>query len=194
MEKSTFGAINIYIPFKNACRDAHMTYAELAERSGVSLSIISKFMSGAVKRPYLDDLIAMASCLNSAAEKTLISLDELTGLRDPAEPSDEQQKRIHELELVNTRQQGELEHLRSVTKMQEESLKIRQTLIFCLAAICALLVSAVIGYVVFDIQLKNIGLFQSTGVAATAVILIIIVLVAIAVIIYSVVATLRKKR
>lgn len=190
-ESELFNATSIYIPFKNACQDAHLTYAELADGSGVSLSIISKFMSGAVKRPYLDDLISMASCLNERAGRTVLSIDELTGLREPSD-SDEHTRRIHELELEVERQKGEIERLETVNAIQLESLKIRQTLIFCLAAVCALLVVAVIGYVIFDMQLKHIGLFQSKGIAATAVLLIIIIIAAISVIAYSLISIFRK--
>lgn len=66
-------------------------------------------------------------------------------------------------------------------------------LIFSLSAIVALLVCAVIGYIIFDIQLKNIGLFQSTGVAVSTVLLIIIVLAAVALIIYAI-KTVAKER
>lgn len=184
-ESELFNATSIYIPFKNACQDSHLTYAELAGGSGVSLSIISKFMSGAVKRPYLDDLISMASYLNERAGRTVLSLDELTGLREPSEPDSEAQRRIHELEL-------ETEHLRQITDMQKQMLKLRQTLIFCLTGVCALLLCAVIGYIIFDIQLKNIGLFQSTGIAVTAVILVIIIIAAIAMIAYSLRSAFRK--
>lgn len=184
-ESELFNATSIYIPFKNACQDAHLTYAELADGSGVSLSIISKFMSGAVKRPYLDDLISMASCLNERAGRTVLSLDELTGLREPVSPDDEQQHRIHELEL-------EAGHLRQINAMQREMLKLRQTLIFCLVGVCALLLCAVIGYIIFDITLKNVGLFQSTGVAVTAVILVIIVIAAVSTIAYSLISVSRK--
>lgn len=184
-ESELFNATSIYIPFKNACQDAHLTYAELADGSGVSLSIISKFMSGTVKRPYLDDLISMASCLNERAGRTVLSLDELTGLREPSEPEGEAQRRIHELEL-------ETEHLKQISDMQNQMLKLRQTLIFCLAGVCALLLCAVIGYIIFDIQLKNVGLFQSTGIAVTAVILVIIIMAAIAMIAYSLRSAFRK--
>lgn len=186
-ESELFNATSIYIPFKNACKDARLTYAELADGSGVSLSIISKFMSGTVKRPYLDDLISMASCLNERAGRTVLSLDELTGLREPPEPEGEAQRRIHELEL-------ETEHLRQINDMQKQMLILRQTLIFGLVGVCALLLCAVIGYIIFDIQLKNVGLFQSTGVAATAVVLIVIVIAAICFVAYSLISVIRKRR
>ena len=59
-------------------------------------------------------------------------------------------------------------------------------MIFSLIGICAILLCAVIGYIIFDIQLKNIGLFKSSGLTVLAVFLAIVVVAAIALIAFAV--------
>lgn len=155
------------------------TINTLVEDSGVSYSAVAKLLNGTQKNPSLWNAAALCDVLD-------LSLDEVTGLREPMSPDDEQQRRIHELEL-------ETEHLRQITDMQKQMLILRQTLIFGLVGVCALLLCAVIGYIIFDIQLKNVGLFQSTGVAATAVVLVVIVIAAICFVAYSLISVIRKR-
>ena len=63
---------------------------------------------------------------------------------------------------------------------------VYRPLIFCLVGVCAILLCATIGYVIFDVQLKNIGLFKSGGLTLLAVFLIIVVLAAVALIAFAV--------
>lgn len=63
---------SIHLPFKKACQDLHITYEELADGSGVPISNISKFMSGIIKNPNIDNIVAMARFLNSAAGRTVV--------------------------------------------------------------------------------------------------------------------------
>ena len=63
---------------------------------------------------------------------------------------------------------------------------VYRPLIFCLVGVCAILLCAIIGYVMFDIQLKSIGLFHSGGLTVLAVFLAIVVLAAVALIAFAV--------
>lgn len=58
-------------------------------------------------------------------------------------------------------------------------------MVFALVGVCALLLCAVIGYVLFDMSLKTVGLVQSNGVALTAAFLAVIVLAAVVLIFYA---------
>lgn len=57
---------------------------------------------------------------------------------------------------------------------------------FGLISVCAILLCATIGYIIFDIQLKNIGLFRSSGLTVLAVFLAIVVIAAVALIAFAV--------
>lgn len=63
---------------------------------------------------------------------------------------------------------------------------VYRPLIFCLVGVCAILLCATIGYVIIDIQFKNIGLFHSGGLTVLAVFLAIVVLAAVALIAFAV--------
>lgn len=164
-----------------------LTIQELSDEAGVPIDFSSSVSSGTMKRPSLFYVAAICKVLG-------LSLDRLTGLSD-ATSDNEYVHRIHELELEVARSEGEIKRLQDLNAIKDEGLRTRRMLIFSLSAIVALLVCAVIGYIAFDIQLKNIGLFQSTGVAVSAVLLVIIVLAAVALIVYALktVATEHRK-
>lgn len=153
------------------------TIKELVDESGVPLDFASSISAGTAKKPSLFYSVAVCKVLG-------LSLDRLMGLSDDVSDN-EYVRRIHELELASAEKEGEIKRLQALNAIKDEGLRNRRMLIFSLSAIVALLVCAVIGYIAFDIQLKNIGLFQSTGVAISAVLLVIIVLAAIALIVYA---------
>ena len=62
---------------------------------------------------------------------------------------------------------------------------VYRPLIFCLVGVCAILLCATIGYVIFDLQIKNIGLFRSGGLTVLAVFLAVVVIAAIALMAYA---------
>lgn len=154
-----------------------LTIQELSDRAGVPIDFSSAVSSGTMKRPSLFYVASVCKVLG-------LSLDRLTGLTDSTSDN-EYVRRIHELELVSARKDGEIKRLEALNAIQAEGLRSRRMLIYSLAAVTALLVCAVIGYIVFDIQLKNLGLFRSTGVTVSAVLLAVIVLAAIALLIHS---------
>lgn len=57
--------------------------------------------------------------------------------------------------------------------------------IFGLLGVCALLLCAVIGYIIFDIRMTQVGLFQSAGMSVLAVLLAVVVIAAIALMAYT---------
>lgn len=133
------------------------TIQSLADESGVSYSAIAKLMNGTQLDPRLYNGAAICRVLG-------LSLDRLFGLEKPADSADGQQQRIHELELENAR-------LETVNVMLTAQLAARRGMIYALLAVCALLIVSVIAYMVMDMRLKNVGLFQSTGMSILAVFL-----------------------
>ena len=63
---------------------------------------------------------------------------------------------------------------------------VYRPLIFCLVGVCIILLCVGVGYIIVDIQLKNIGLFKSGGLTVLAVFLAIVVIAAIALIAFAV--------
>ena len=63
---------------------------------------------------------------------------------------------------------------------------VYRPLIFCLVGVCAILLCVSVGYIIVDIQLKNIGLFKSGGLTVLAVFLAAVVLAAVALIAFAV--------
>ena len=148
-----------------------LTLAELAKISGVPYNSICSVNSGAPKQPLLYYSAATCKALG-------LSLDELFGITN-AEGSVTQLKRINVLEVKAAYLEKDLEHHKRMNA-------VYRPLIFCLVGLCAILLCATIGYVILDIQLKNIGVFKSGGLTVLAVFLAIVVLAAVALIAFAV--------
>lgn len=159
---------------KNA---AGYTIEKLVDESGVPTDFVSSLSAGSAKKPSLFYTVCVCKVLG-------ISIDRLFGLHEGG--SDEQRvERIHELELELARKDGEIQRLEALNAIKDEGLRNRRTLVYAMCATLALLLCAVIGYVVFDIQLKNIGLFRSANVTVAAVFVVIIIIGAVALLIHA---------
>ena len=97
---------------------------------------------------------------------------------------------VHELEMDNVRQAGDVKRLEEVNAMLKAQLASRRPVVYALLAVCALLLVCLISYMVWDAQLVTAGLFQSARSSALAVILGLIVVAAVCVMVYA----LRKLR
>lgn len=107
---------SVYKPFKRACQDLRITYAELAAATGISRSKIAKFMSEASDVVMsANELADIALFLNKEAGTTVISLDELFGIKD-TRPED------NELERENSDLRQRIELLESEVKHKGELL------------------------------------------------------------------------
>lgn len=175
-----------------AARNAQqLSIVDLAEQAGVSYSSIATQSAGRADNPKIFEQAAAAYVLG-------LSLDELCGLRPPADVT-ELTSQIHSLELDNARKDGEIGRLNAVTdgdKRHAEDAAARlvtlRNLVFGLVAMCALLLVTVISYIVWDVQITTVGLFCSTGLSIFAVILAMIVIAAVALIVYAVRAVYKK--
>lgn len=107
---------SMYKPFKRACQDLHLTYVEVAAATGISRSKIAKFMSEASDVVMSAQEIAdIALFLNKEAGTTVISLDELFGIKD-TRPDD------NALEKENSELKQEIKLLKSEVKHKGELL------------------------------------------------------------------------
>lgn len=156
---------------KKAKDEQGHTIQSLVDASGVSYSAVSKLLSGAQQNPTLYNAAALCEVLG-------LSLDELMGLRPPEEPTGEQQRQIYELSSENSVLQSTVEHYKALSA-------VYKPLIFGLLGVCALLLCAVIGYIVFDIRMTQVGLFQSAGMSVLAVLLAVVVIAAISLMAYT---------
>lgn len=172
---------------KKAKNSSGMTLQELSDKTGVPYNNICTINAGTMKQPLLYYSAATCKVLG-------LSLDKLFGIptddtKEIAEAKTENrriandlaqvEKANHKLTLENACMKKNVEHFTHLST-------IYRPLIFGLIGICAILLCAVIGYIIFDIQLKNMGLFQSSGLTVLAVFLAIVVVAAIALIAFAV--------
>ena len=87
----------------DARNEHHMSLNDLSEAAGVSYSAIATQSAGTASNPKLFEQAAIADLFG-------LSLDELCGLREPRDVS-ELTERIHQLELENVRQAGDIRRL-----------------------------------------------------------------------------------
>lgn len=144
------------------------TNQSLADASGVSLSTLSKFLSGATSDPKLSDAAALAMTLG-------LSLDALCGLSAPPESDADLTRRVHELELDNARLAGEVERLRAVGLIQGDSLSAQRPLIYGMGVLCIVLAFALSAYLIADAQHPSIGLIQWGDLSLAAWALVILI-------------------
>lgn len=162
----------------DARNEHHMSLNDLSEAAGVSYSAIATQSAGTACNPKLFEQAAIADLFG-------LSLDELCGLREPQDVS-ELTERIHQLELENVRQAGDIRRLEELDAEKDKRFSAYRPMVYALVAVCVLLVCALIAYMIFDASVKDSGLFQSTGtsifvVALAPLILATLVVVGIAV-------------
>lgn len=162
----------------DARNDRRLSLAELSEQSGVSYSAIATQSADTAPNPKLFEQAAICDTLG-------LSLDELCGLCPVSDLA-----AVHELEMDNVRQAGDVKRLEEVNAMLKAQLASRRPVVYALLAVCALLLVCLIAYMVWDAQLATAGLFRSARSSALAVILGLIVVAAVCVMVYA----LRKLR
>lgn len=161
------------------------TLQDLADKSGVPYNNVCDTNTGRNKNP---NLFYAAACCKALD----LSLDAITGIKTTGSDVVDND-RLHELEMENARQVGEIRRLEDINTMLSAQLRARRPIIYALTAVCALLLVATISYMTWDIQIRTGGLFQSAGTSIFAVFLGLIVVAAVAVMVYAVVTVARKK-
>lgn len=173
----------------DARNEHHMSLNDLSEAAGVSYSAIATQSAGTACNPKLFEQAAIADLFG-------LSLDELCGLREPQDVS-ELTERIHQLELENVRQAGDIRRLEELDAEKDKRFSSYRPMVYALVVVCVLLVCALIAYMIFDASIKDAGLFQSTGTSVFVValaLLIPVTLVVVGIAVRSDVAMWQEKK
>ena len=159
------------------------TVQELADGAGVPLDFASSITAGTAKRPSLYYSAAVCAYFGLSMDKLLgvpVNYAQNANIDEAVRAENERLKADnHRHEIENAKLTERVEHFKRFST-------IYRPLIFGLIGVCAILLCAVIGYIIFDIQLKNIGLFKSSGLTVLTVFLAIVVVATIALIAFAV--------
>lgn len=186
---SAIQELELYIkeyPYKiKAARVAKgLTQKELAEKAGVPLSFITKMNVN--NQDALLNFAAICRVLG-------ISMDELFGIKGSTDVA-ELTEQIHELELENVQQTGDIRRLTEVNVEKDKRLYSHRPMLYALIAMCVILTMALSGYMIFDASVTTAGLFKSARTSTFAILLIIVVLLSLVVISLAVKSDLSWNR
>ncbi len=165
----------IFAKIRRAKDASGLTNQELADKSGIPYNSVGTITAGTAKQATLANVAAICAVLG-------LSLDEISGLRS-ADTNDY----IRKLEIENACMKKDVEHFKHLST-------IYRPLIFGLISVCAILMCAIICYIVFDIQLKNIGLFKPSGLTVLEVVLAIVIIVALTLIAFAIKTVVHDAR
>ena len=161
-----------------------LTQKELAEKAGVPLSFITKLNVN--NQDALLNFAAICRVLG-------ISMDELFGIKGSTDVA-ELTEQIHELELENVQQAGDVRRLTEVNVEKDKRLYSHRPMLYALIAMCVIQAMALIGYMIFDASVTTAGLFKSARTSAFAILFIIVVLLSLVVISLAVKSDLSWNR
>lgn len=163
---------------KAARMRAGLTNEELAERSGVPYSAVCKMQSGE-RDPKLYDAVAVSYCVG-------LHVDAAFGHASQESPSAALQQRVHDLEVNEATNTGDIARLNQVNDIyleQLEECKKRERYYkrwsFFTTMFSAILSVFLIAYLIFDLRNPNIGFIRQGDISAFAWIIILLVAVAI---------------
>lgn len=184
---------------RRAKEDHRYTNAMVSDLSGVSLSVVSKLMSGSGADPKLYDAAAICSVLG-------LSLDELFDLDRPPDDPNELLRRIHELELANAEQQlanseqqvanaelkGQINVLQAEKAGAYNRMRDQRSVIYILICACVVLSFALAGYLFIDSRIADAGLIRWGDITALAWIMIALIIAAIVIIGWTIVRVVKN--
>ncbi len=163
---------------KAARMRAGLTNEELAERSGVPYSAVCKMQSGE-RDPKLYDAVSVSYCVG-------LHVDAAFGHASQENPSAALQQRVHDLEVNEATNNGDIARLNQVNDIyleQLEECKKRERYYkrwsFFTTLFSAILSVFLIAYLIFDLRHPNIGFIRQGDVSA--VVWVIVLLVAISI-------------
>lgn len=162
----------VFAKIRKAKDASGLTNQEIADKSGIAYNTVCNITAGSAKQVSFHSVAAICVVLG-------LSLDETLGLRDT-----DTSNYIRKLEIENAKLAEQIKHYRTFAA-------ISRTLVFALVGVCTLLLCAVIGYALFDMSLKNVGLFQQNGIALTAAFLGVVVIAAIILILHALKTVIR---
>lgn len=157
---------------RGAKQSQGLTIDQLADRSGVSASTISKITTGVQMDPKLSSAAALCLALG-------LSMDDALGLVKATGSEAQLQQRVHDLELDNAQLSAEADSLRAVSAIQTDRVAALKTSSYFLGALCLTLAFLLTGYLVGDAQYPNIGLVQQGALSPLGWLIVAIIAVAI---------------
>lgn len=142
---------------RQAKDEQHLTIDAIVEKSGVSISNVTKIVSGSQTDPRLSNAAAICQALN-------LSLDEVTGIVPPMQSSEELVQRVRDLELENA-------ELRGIDKTRLESMASQRPIL--IGAVASFVLSilttfALAAYLIGDAMHVNVGLIKYGELSAPA--------------------------
>lgn len=163
-----------------------LTNQDIADSSGLSIHAVVNFFSARSKAPSYQTMGRICRTLG-------VSLDQAFGIAPDKAEEPEATQRIHELELENTRQDGEIGRLTAVQELQTEQVaSTRMTHIF-LVGLCLMLTAALAAYIVIDATDSLHGFIRDGAPSPVAFIMFGVLIVSVMVIGWSVVRYIRGK-
>lgn len=159
---------------QDICREARdrqgMTNQDVADNSNVPLSSVQNFFASTSKTPTVNNS-------GNICRACGVSLDKYFSITPDVLPEEqiEQMERDHKAELVTANLEGRIEQLSKTEKRMRISL-------YSISVLALFLLMTLIGYVVFDYQLPNVGIIQSKQAITLAWIVIVLLAVCVGVI------------
>lgn len=178
-----------------------MTVSDLAEKSGVPLSTVSKIINGNQSSPNLLNIIALFKTLG-------ISADETFGLAAPSGNEEALTEQVHtsetarlNLQISNTDLVGRLKLAEAETAHQKEKadflraqLATRRPVIYTLLSICVVMAFTLLVYIVLDLNVPDVGFIRYGRPSAAAWIVIGVIIAASAVIAWSIIHNTKQQK
>ena len=168
---------------QDLCRESRdrqgMTNQDVADNANVPLSSVQNFFASASKTPTVNNS-------GNICRACGVSMDKYFDIAPDVLPEDqiEQLEHDHKAELVMANLEGRIEQLSKTEKRMRISL-------YSITIIAVVLLMTLIGYVVFDYQLPNVGLIQGRQASVAAWIVIILLAVGVGVIASAFLSALR---
>lgn len=171
---------------QDLCKEARdrqgMTNQDIADKANVPLSSVQNFFASTSKTPTVNNS-------GNICRACGVSMDRYFDITPDVLPEDqiEQLEHDHKAELVMANLEGRIEQLSKTEKRMRISL-------YSITIIAVVLLMTLIGYVVFDYQLPNVGLIQGGQASTSAWIVIILLAVGVGVIASAFLSALRYAR
>lgn len=165
----------LHLKMKERKDALHETNQSVADKTGIPISNIGKFFSGALANPSVFYMAAICICLN-------ISLDELLGIA-PARETDHYEARIAELEAQLDRANSELELVKHHSKYLEDGIAERKRNYSSLSKLCWFMILPLVIYLSVDMLNSNFGFFTHDGVSGVGIAIIMTVILAVGILV-----------
>lgn len=168
---------------QDLCRESRdrqgMTNQDVADIANVPLSSVQNFFASSSKTPTVNNS-------GNICRACGVSLDKYFDITPDVLPEDQvkQLEHDHKAELVTANLEGRIEQLSKTEKRM-------RIFLYSITILAMVLLMTLIGYVVFDYQLPNVGLIQGGQASTAAWIVIILLAVGVGVIASAFLSALR---